>query len=183
MNDKAEDFWQTQLASTDGPLIHFVPTRLFDWKSMKEVASKIGFALFVVQAEEIKSELALMNAISESTNRPPDSVTNWNVLLDVLRDLPWTKANGYIVVIAGGDNLPSLPNEGFASLVSTFEATVRDWRDERGEFGERSASVPFHVVFSGGARLKQALLGELKEPPCEHVGEVSGRGEARLQWC
>jgi hypothetical protein len=98
---------------------------------------------------------------------------DWNGLLDLMRDLSWTKAKGYVLIISCNDALPSLPNRIVATLIEVLEATVRDWRDERGEFGERNGPVAFHVIFSAGEVLKESLLRELREPLCEHKEELS----------
>jgi hypothetical protein len=140
---------------------------------MSRASEEIGFALFRVEAEEIKSEPALMDIFAASMNLPSYFGRNWDALLDLTRDLSWTKAEGYVLIISGGDNLSSLPNGIFSSLIAVLEATVRDWRDERGEFGERPGPLAFHVIFSGGEALKESLLGELREPFCEHLGELS----------
>lgn len=172
MKENAESFWQSHLASTDNPLVHFIPAGILDFASIERVAGEIGFALFLVETKEIESETALMDAFATSMNLPSYFGRDWNALLDLTRDLSWTKAEGFVLIISGGDALPSLPDGIFATLIEVLEATIRDWRDERGEFGERTGPVAFHVIFSGGEALKESLLGELREPLCEHM-EVS----------
>jgi hypothetical protein len=173
MSDKAESFWQTHLAGTDSALFHFVPPDVFDFASIESAAQKIGFVPYLVEAREVHSESALMDAFSTSMNLPSYFGRNWNALLDLTRDLSWTKAEGYVLIISGGDNLALLADDIFPALIEVLEATVRDWRDERGEFGERTGPVAFHVIFSGGEALKESLLGELREPLCEHVDRSS----------
>jgi hypothetical protein len=173
MNDETGGFWRTHLTSTESPLIHFAAVNALDIQSIKEVAGETGFAHFIVEAEGIDSELALMDAFGKSMNFPSYFGRNWNALLDLTRDLSWTNAEGFVLVISGGDHLPSLPDGIFAPLIDVLEATIRDWRDERGEYAERTGPVPFHVIFPGGETLKESLLGQLREPLCEHVGELS----------
>lgn len=173
MSDKTETFWRTHLASANSPLIHFISANVLDFESIKEAVSEICFAFFLVEAKEINSETALMDAFAKAMSFPSYFGRNWDALLDLTRDLSWTKAEGYVLIVSRGDNLPSLPNGVFSSLISVLEATVRDWRDERGEFGERTGPVAFHVIFSGGETLKESLLGELREPLCEHIEKLS----------
>jgi hypothetical protein len=169
MNDRKTSFWQTHLASTDGPLIHFVSASLLDFESIKAVAEEIGFVFFAIEAKKINSELVLMDAFAKSMGFPPYFGRNWDALLDLTQDLSWIKAEGYVLLVTGGDNLPALPDGIFSSLIAVLEATVRNWRDERGEYGERTGPVAFHVIFSGSEALKQSLLGELREPLCQHM--------------
>jgi hypothetical protein len=150
-------------------LAHFIPADILDFESIERAAREIGFALFLIEAKGIESEPVLMDAFATSMNLPSYFGRDWNGLLDLSRDLSWTKAEGYVLIFSGGDTLPSLPDGMFSTLIDVLEATVRDWRDERGEYGERTGPVAFHVIFSGGEGLKESLLGELREPLCEHV--------------
>lgn len=168
MNDETKSFWQAHLSTSDGPLFHFVPSSFCDIRLLDLTVQEIDFAFFLLQAKGITSERALMNAVATSMNAPPLNISNWNVVLDVTRDLSWSNSNGYVLTIDDGNNLPSLPDGAFSSFIAILEATVRDWRDERGEFAERTGPVPFHVVFCGNEALKRSLLNELKEPFCGH---------------
>jgi hypothetical protein len=169
MNDKAEILWRAHLGDINRPLIHFVPAALLDFPSIGTAVDELGFTLFVIDAREIKSEPDLIEAFAKSMNFPSYFGKNWNAVLDFTRDLSWTKANGYVLVISNGDDLVPLPNRVFASLIAIVEETVTDWRDARGDYRERSGPVSFHMIFSGGEALKEALLGELREPFCEHT--------------
>jgi hypothetical protein len=108
-------------------------------------------------------------------NFPGTFGRNWDALLDLTRDLSWNKAKGYVLTLSNADSLLPLANSGFSVLLGVLEAAVREWRGERGEYGERTAPVPFHVVFYGSGPLRAALLKQLKEPLCDHEAELSLR--------
>jgi hypothetical protein len=173
MTDEKESFWRAHLDDTDGALFHFLAANLLDLPAIGTAARELGFNRFLVDCEHIGCEASFMDVFTKAMDLPPSPKANWNTLLDQTRDLSWTSASGYVLIISSGDPLALLPGGFFPTLVQVLEATVRDWRDERGEFGERHGPISFHVIFSGGEILKQALLEELREPLCEHVSELS----------
>lgn len=173
MSRRKELFWQKHLGSVDGPMIHFALPSILNLESIRESTDGMGFAVFFVDAKKISSESELMDAFAASMNFPAYFGRNWDALLDLTCDLSWVNARGYILIMFNGDSLPLLPGVTFSSLITSVEATVRDWRDERGEFGERLGPVPFHVIFSGSGTLRAPLIEELTESLCEHTEECS----------
>lgn len=156
------------LKGTDRPLFHYVPASRFHFDQVEAAARDLGYNYFVVDGDNVDSEAALMGAFATSMNFPLYFGANWNALLDLTRDLSWTKAEGHVLIIANANALPSLPHELFSTLVDVLEATTRDWRDERGEYGERPGPVPFHTIFSGSDGLRESLRSALMEPLCKH---------------
>jgi RNAse (barnase) inhibitor barstar len=173
MNDRSLAFWKTHLEGVTNPLIHFVNGEFLDLKSVERAVNELGFSLFVIDARNIKSEADLMDALAESMALPKYFGRGWNAALDLMRDISWKPAPGYVLVIFNGSNLPTLEHQFFATLISVLEATVRDWRDERGEYSERTAAVPFHAILSDGESLRSSLLAEVREPVCEHIDRWS----------
>lgn len=109
-----------------------------------------------------------MVALAEAMKFPDGPDSGWDALFDSMRDLSWTKASGYVLVFAKADSLIFLQEGKFSTFLSVIEVTIRDWRDKRGDYGERTAPIPFHVVLSGSDSLRAALLREVKEPLCIH---------------
>lgn len=176
MSDETKtEFWRRHLIGVENPLVHFVPPDWLNSKIIQEASSELGFALFSIDAQHLHSVPALMDAFAGAMNFPTYFGRNWNAVLDLTRDLSWNKAKGYVLVLSNADPLLQLESHAFSSLIRVMEATVRDWRDERGEYGERTGPVPFHVVYSGADDLRGALLQESKEPLCIHETELSVR--------
>jgi RNAse (barnase) inhibitor barstar len=176
MNQKAKSqFWQQHLVGVENPLVHFVPSNWLNAEALAQASSNIGFALFLIDARNVQSESALMEAFAKAMNFPASFGRNWDALLDLTRDLSWNKAKGYILILSNAESLMSLANNGFSVLLRVLEATVREWRDEHGEYRERAQPVSFHVIFSGGDALREALLEQLREPLCDHKTETSVR--------
>lgn len=167
--ESRHEFWRRHLVGVDDPLLHFLPATSLDLESLQAVSRELRFASFPMDARTIRTVSALMDAFAQAMHFPSHvGGGNWDGLLDWTRDLSWSKGEGYVLILSNADSLLSLENMGFAALLFVLEATVRDWRDERGEFGERTQPVPFHVVLSGSEALRAALLENSKEPVCDH---------------
>jgi Barstar (barnase inhibitor) len=176
MSDETKnEFWRRHLSGVENPVVHFVPSNWLDVEVLKKVSSELGFAFFVVDAGHVQSESALLDALAEAMNFPSYFGHNWDALLDLTRDFSWNKAKGYVLLLLNADSLLSLAKNGFSVLLGVLEATVREWRDERGEYGERTTPIPFHVVFSGSDGLREVLLQKSKEPLCDHATDLSAR--------
>jgi RNAse (barnase) inhibitor barstar len=167
------EFWRQHLVGVENPLVHFVPTNWLDLGTLKRASSELRFRLFLVDAQHTQSVSALMDAFAGAMNFPNSFGRNWDALADLTRDLSWNSARGYVLILSNADSLLRLANEGFSALLGVLEATVREWRDEHGEYGERKATIPFHVIFSGSAALRAMLEEKSKEPLCDHEAELS----------
>jgi hypothetical protein len=169
MSDETkEQFWRRHLSGVDNPLVHFLPCPCLDVQVLDRACNELEFAFFLIDVHQVPSATELIELFANAMEFPGSSGRNWDVLLDLTRDLSWTKAKGYVLALSNADSLLSLANHGFSVLVGVLEATVRGWRDESDEFGERRTPTSFHVILSGSARLRAALLRELREPLCEH---------------
>jgi RNAse (barnase) inhibitor barstar len=176
MSDETKsEFWRRHLIGVENPLVHFVAPNCLDLKIIQEAGSELAFALFSIDAQHLHSVPALMDAFAEAMNFPTYFGRNWNAVFDLTRDLSWNQAEGYVLVLLNADPLLHLESHAFSSLIRVIEATVRDWRDERGECSERTGPIPFHVVFSGTDDFREALLRESKEPLCIHEADLSIR--------
>src|SRR4029077_8875007 len=173
-DDTKKEFWR-HLADVDRPLFHFVPPGLLDLAALERASRELDFALFLIDARPIHSASTLFGAFAQAVAFPDYFESNWDAFLDSMTDLSWKKAGGYVLVFSNADAVLTLANNGFSVFLRTLEATIREWRDERGEHGERAAPIPFHVVFSGSDPLRAALLKQLKEPLCDHETELSVR--------
>ena len=147
------EFWRAHLIGITNPLIHFVPGDALDLGALQKTSGEQRFALFTTDAQSAHSAAHLMGALATAMGIPRYVQGNWDVFLDLARDLSWNKAKGYILILSNADSLLSLPNNGFSVLLEVLEATIREWRDSRGEYGERTGPIPFHVIFSGSSPL------------------------------
>lgn len=165
-------FWRQHLATTTDSLIHFVSPGLLCLPDLSRAVDDLKFALFLVNTPPGSSAAMIMNGVARVMNFPDYFGSNWDALLDSLRDLSWITASGFVLVFPTADSFLSLENGEFSALVHVLEAATREWRDEPGEFEERPSALPFHVLFVGSDSLRQAIMSRLREPFCEHQTQV-----------
>ncbi|HLW99456.1 MAG TPA: barstar family protein [Candidatus Acidoferrales bacterium] len=178
MNNEAKnDFWRMHLAGVENPLIHFLPPNCVDLDGLRAASSKLGFAFFLIDAGHTQSVSPLLDRFAEAMNFPSYFGLNWDALLDLLQDLSWDSAKGYVLTLSNADPLLRLENNGFSVLLRVLESAIRSWRDGRGEYGERTDAVPFHVIFSGSDAVREQLFGQMLEPFCDHRSESEVRIE------
>jgi Barstar (barnase inhibitor) len=179
MSDETKtEFWYRHLADVESPFVHFLLCDCLDIEVLRTASDALNFAFFRVNATHIQSVPQLVDALAKAMKFPTSFGHNWDALLDLTRDLSWNKAKGYVLSFLNADSLLPLASNGFSVLVRVLEATIREWRDERGEHWKSRGPIPFHVVFSGSAALRTALLKQLKEPLCDHEAELS----VRVNW-
>jgi RNAse (barnase) inhibitor barstar len=176
MSDEAKsEFWRRHLAGVENPLVHFLPSNCLHVEVLEKASGQLGFAFFLIDTRHVQSVSVLMKELAKAMDFPNHFGHNWDALLDLTRDLSWNQAKGYVLTLSNAGSLLHLANNEFSLLLRVLEATVREWRDEQGEYGKRTAPIPFHVVFSGSDLLRAALLKQLKEPLCDHEADLSVR--------
>ena len=110
-----------------------------------------------------------MSLLAAAAQFPAYFGRNWDAVSDLLRDFSWAPARGYVLLITAADRLLQMGRRDFLTFIQVVEMAIRDWRDERGEYNERSGPIPFHLVLSGTQLLLSELRGTLTEPLCEHL--------------
>ncbi|MBY0493552.1 MAG: barstar family protein [Cyanobacteria bacterium] len=139
---------------------------------MTRGATDLGFATFQIDGNGLQTKDDLLDGLAVAAKFPSYFGRNWDAASDLLRDLSWVPAEGYVLIITASENLLRMGMRDFVTFMRVVEATIRDWRDERGEFGERAAPIAFHLVLCGANVLKAELGGLLTEPLCEHSSPV-----------
>ncbi len=69
---------------------------------------------------------------------------NWHALSDCLRDLHWTRADRYLVVIENSSSLLSGVPEDLAGFLSVLKEVVEHWRNPHMKPG--GVAIPFTVL-------------------------------------
>ena len=168
MNAKMKsEFWARHLSAFESSF-HFVLLDDLEYQPLETACSELSFSEFFLDAQRVVSMPGLMDGFAKSLELPGYFGRNWDALLDLMTDLSWNPAKGYVLVFANAEPLPAVMKSEFRVLIRVIEATIRSWRDERGEYGERTCPIPFQVLFCGGEELRTALLQYLKEPLCDH---------------
>jgi len=149
--------------------VHFIESAVCEPTMLVQAGKAVGFVTFELDGRRVGGKSDLLNELAIAVRFPPYFGCNWDAASDLLRDLSWIPAQGYVLLITNGDQLLGLGRGDLTSFVQVVETTMRFWRDERGEHNERSAAVPFHLVLCGTDFLRAGIVPILAEPLCEHV--------------
>lgn len=167
------DWFQSHFGSVDQPLVHFGQDFALDESAVRVSARELGFAYLVVQCRWIRAEDDLFDAFGRDLGFPAYFGHNWNAVADCLRDWSWIPAKGYVLTLLQCGQLGTLPAPALDAFTTTIETVIAEWRDERGEWGERNRPIPFHWFLSSGSEDASWLRTRTREPYCVHSGDGS----------
>jgi hypothetical protein len=176
MNSKDQrDFWSAHLSSVDGGLMHFVPSQLLSLEELKTASLQLNFSSHTIDCRLADSLSGLVGQIGSALHFPKRSGGNLDQAFDMLTDLSWAATSGYVLVFLRADALLSFPQSELHALFDLAQGTIRNWRDERGEHGERNGPTPFHFIFSDGDHFRDAIFKVTKEPLCTHHSHATAQ--------
>jgi RNAse (barnase) inhibitor barstar len=159
------------------PKIHIVEESQCDTRALSDAAKSVGLTVFTLDAGRIASRCDLMDGLAASVGFPSYFGRNWDAVSDLLRDLSWAPATGYVLMITGADNLLAIGTNDFQTFVQVLDTAVHHWWDERGEYSERSAPVSFHVVLCGTDKLRGTLPSLSDTIICVHHHQASATAD------
>jgi hypothetical protein len=160
------DLWRRRLAVPSS--IHLIERSACDVTGLLSASNDIGFTVFELDASRVRTPDDLMSELARVVQFPSYFGRNWDATLDLLTDLSWIPAKGYALIITASDELARIGTQDLIRFVQVLGATIHVWRDERGEYAERTSPVPFHVMLCGATNLKEMLSHVLTDPFCEH---------------
>ncbi len=106
---------------------------------LSELAEQAGFALFDADLKGIKGKKNLLNALARATRFPGEFGENWDALVDVLCDLSWEAAPGYVLLLRNVSPTLGLSSNDREIAQDIFDDTVVYWRQR---------SKPFWIFFA-----------------------------------
>jgi hypothetical protein len=147
-----------QLRSAKPPWVHLVVLDRGE-KPESVLAVPPGFAVRTIDGRHGRSKRGLLAELARALEFPADSGRNWDALEEMLADLEWLPAKGYLLVVTNGDELLVEHPEDYETFIDIMNSVAKEWATPRRGESSRPA-VPFHVC------LVVAL----------------GRGDARADW-
>ncbi len=102
-------------------------------------ADAAGFALLEADLKGIKGKKNLLNALAGATGFPEEFGANWDALVDVLCDLSWRAAPGYVLLLRNVSPTLGLSANDREIAQDIFDDTVVYWRQR---------NKPFWVFFA-----------------------------------
>lgn len=90
-----------------------------------------GFRFIYLDGSRVRGKAELMRAIKNALSFPAHFGNNWDALLDMLRDLSWLPAKGYVLLI---DNLQLLSDSNPADYQMAMDVlwdAAQFWQERR----------------------------------------------------
>ena len=132
-----------QLHSATPPWVHLV---VFDRgeKPAPALAVPSGFAARTIDGRRARTKAGLLSELARALEFPEGSGRNWDALEELLADLEWLPAAGYLIVVTDADQLLVGDSEGYDTFIQIAKDVAEEWAVPRHGAGARPA-VPFHV--------------------------------------
>jgi len=99
-----------------------------------EAVQAAGFGLFEADLKGIKGKKNLLNALAQATAYPDEFGSNWDALVDVLCDLSWHAAPGYVLLLRNVSPTLGLSANDREIAQDIFDDTVVYWRQRNKPF-------------------------------------------------
>jgi RNAse (barnase) inhibitor barstar len=93
-----------------------------------------GLALLEVNLSGVSGKGALLASLAQVLQAPDWFGHNWDALTDVLGDLSWLPAEGYVLLLRNGGERLGLSEADFAIVTEIFEETVKYWKTQHKPF-------------------------------------------------
>jgi hypothetical protein len=143
------------LHSTNPPWVHLVVLDRGD-KPESALGVPSGFATRTIDGRRARTKDGLLFELARALEFPAGSGRNWDALEELLADLEWLPATGYLIVVTDADQLLAEDSEGYDTFIRIAKDVAEEWAVPRHGVGARPA-VPFHVclvVDRGGVRAR-----------------------------
>lgn len=132
---------------------------------LKEEAARRGYCYFEVGLATLQTPEDVMKRMANALNFPSHFGGNWDAFLDMVTDLSWNPASGYVVLLRGAEALLQLPSQELATFVRLCSVAVERWQSGEDEEGKTVSRIPFYFLFEGQA------------PFCRLIADLLANGE------
>ena len=132
-----------ELSSAKPPWVHLV---VLDERKTPESVLVVpqGFVARTIDGRRARTTRGLVSECARALEFPAGSGRNWDAFEEMLADLEWLPAHGYLLIVSHADQLLAQHPEDYATLIEILETVAKEWATPRhGEFAR--AAVPFHV--------------------------------------
>jgi len=108
------------------------------------LAGPPGFAVRTIDGRRARTKHGLLNELARALEFPAGSGRNWDAVEEMLADLDWLPAKGYLFVVTHADELLVENPDEYETFIDIVESVAKEWATPgRGESAR--AAVPFHV--------------------------------------
>ena len=132
-----------ELLSAKPPWVHLVVRDRGDNPtSARSVPT--GFVVRTIDGRRARTKRGLLAEFARALAFPAGSGRNWDAFEELLADLEWLPATGYLLIVTDADHLLAEDADEYDTFIELLNDVGREWATPRG--GERARRpVPFHV--------------------------------------
>jgi hypothetical protein len=116
---------RTILADPDHSGAYFIDER--DGDAMAQTAAALDFAVMRVDLAGCTDKAGLMDRLSKAGGFPDGFGANWDALSDVLRDMAWRPAPGYVWLIENAADWRDAHAEDFDTFLEILNEAAFQW--------------------------------------------------------
>ena len=103
-----------------------------------------GFVVRTIDGRRGRTKRGLLAELSRALEFPTGSGRNWDALEEMLADLEWLPAKGYLLIVTHADLLLVGDPEDYETFIDIAKSVAKEWATPgRGESG--LGAVAFHV--------------------------------------
>jgi RNAse (barnase) inhibitor barstar len=103
-----------------------------------------GFAVRTIDGRRARTKRGLLTEFARTLEFPAESGRNWDAFEELLADLEWLPATGYLLIVTDADELLADDAEDYDTFVGVIKDVAKEWASPRRGASARPA-VPFHV--------------------------------------
>ena len=135
-----------QLRSTRPPWVHLIVLDRREEPGSALVAPP-GFVARTVDGRGARTKRGLLIEFARALEFPVGSGRNWDAFEELLADLEWLPAKGYLLIVTDADELLADDPEDYDTFIEIIKGVAREWATPRRGATARPA-VPFHVCLT-----------------------------------
>ncbi len=113
-------------------------------------ASETGWHITILDGTDLHDKATLLTAVGEAFAFPAYFGHNWDALEEMLADLSWLPAAGYVILLEGFEQLAHSDPANWHTLLSIWQETTAVWANDRPMLvfvrGEAGADLPLFTL-------------------------------------
>ena len=128
------------LRSVKSPWVHLV---VLDQGQKPErlLAAPAGFVSRTVDGRRARTKRGLLAEFARALEFPADSGRNWDAFEELLADLEWLPAKGYLLIVIDADEMLAEDADEYDTFIEIATSVAKEWATAR-------PPVPFHLCLT-----------------------------------